>query len=444
MKKVLLSFLMLGAMTTVSLAQDDPAASLKAAKKNIQRYRDDPKDTKALEDARASIDAALKTDALLNDPKTAIKTLMTKADVYSELANADNTAAFLAQSTKQTFTPKYGDAAVQAVETYVKVLNTATASKSEKRDALEYLKQPVVCATNNGLIAFNAKKYADAYRAFMSAVAAKKATNGAKETSILDKPGEVEETKFNAALCAINAKMSNEAIALLEELRAVNYIQLDPKNNTPMNPAQIHKFLVDLYMKDGKKDKALATISEGKTKYPDDVDLGLSEINYYIGEGQLDKLEDKLEAAIKKDPKNVGLYTVKAKMYESLGEKYAKDGKTEDAAKAIEGAKLNYTRALEQDPKSFDALYGLGAIPFNKAAKISAEMKNLGMSKADQKRYDEIVAQMKVLFTEALPFFERADAVNDKDNGVVIALLKINETLGNSDKAKLYKQRLSK
>jgi tetratricopeptide (TPR) repeat protein len=440
MKKIVLSFLLLSAIVNVGVAQDDPAASLKAAKKSIQRYREDAKDDKALTDARASIDAAFKTDALLNDPKTATKALMAKGDIYSEMAAADNAAAIIAQTTKQKHEPKFGDAAVQAVETYTKVMQSATASKTDKKDALEYIVAPVIYATNSGLGFFNAKKYKDAYRAFNCALEAKKATNGAKDTKILDGAGAVEEIKYNAALSAINGEMQKEAVTLLEELRAIKYVQSPDGKNA----AQIHSLLAGIYMKAGEKDKSIAVINEGRLLYRDDQDLLLSEINYYIGEGQLNKLEDKLEEAIKKDPKNVGLYTVKAKMYEGLAENYNKEGKASDAATAMENAKTNYTRALEQDPKSFDALYNMGAMSFNKAAAITTQMNALGMSKADQKKYDELDLQMKKLFEDALPFFERADASKAGDQSVLLALFKINEKLGRSEKAAQYKKMMGK
>ena len=440
MKKIVLSFLLLSAITTIGTAQDDPAASLKAAKKSIQRYREDAKDDKALSEARTNIDAALKTDALLLDPKTATKALMAKGDIYGTLAEVDNTAAFLAQQAKLKHEPKFSDAAVQSVEAYIKVLQSATASKTDKKDALEYMGGPVMYATNSGLGFFNAQKYKDAYRAFNVALEAKKATNGAKDTKILEGAGAVEEITYNAALSAVNGDMPKEAITLLEELRAIKYVQ----SKDGKNPAQIHSLLSGLYMKAGQKDKGIAVINDGRLLYPDEQDLLLSEINYYIGEGQLNKLEDRLEEAIKKDPKNVGLYTVKAKMYEGLAENYNKEGKTTEAATAIENAKTNYGRALEQDPKSFDALYNMGAMAFNKAAAITSEMNKLGMSKADTKKYDELNLQMKKLFEDALPFFERADAVKTDDPSVLVALFKINEKLERAEKAAIYKKRMGK
>jgi tetratricopeptide (TPR) repeat protein len=369
-----------------------------------------------------------------------VKALMARADIYSELASADNTAAFLAQQTSQKFEAKYGDAAVQSVEAYIKVLAHPNAGKTDKKDAIEYMSPVVMYATNSGLGFFNGQKYKDAYRAFNVALEAKKATKDAKDAKILDGAGAVEEIKYNAALSAVNGEMPKEAIMLLEELRAVNYIQ----SKEGKNPAQIHSLLAGLYTKAGQKDKAMEVVGDGRKRYPDEQDLLLTEINYYIGEGQLNKLEDRLEEAIKKDPKNVGLYTVKAKMYEGLAENYNKEGKAADAAKAIENAKVNYTRALEQDPKSFDALYNMGAMSFNKAAAITAEMNKLGMSKAEQKLYEDLEAQMKKLFSEALPFFERAEGVKPEDPSVIIALYKINDKLGNTEKAKLYQKRMGK
>ena len=136
MKKILLSFLAVATMSTLVLAQTDPVADLKAAKKAYRNYLDDS-DVKSIETAREKIDAAFKTDALLNDPKQATKALMAKAEIYNELAKVDLLNYSAAQTKKEKFEFKYPDAGLPGTDAFLKIAASKTASKGDKKDALE-------------------------------------------------------------------------------------------------------------------------------------------------------------------------------------------------------------------------------------------------------------------------------------------------------------------
>ncbi len=434
MKKIILSLLAIGMLSNAALAQD-PAADLKAAKKAYRNYTDDPSDIKNIETAREKIDAALKTDALLNDPKQATKALVTRLEIYNELVKSEYIGLAAAQAAKQKYEYKYPTAPLAGAEAFLKLVNFATASKGEKKDAVESVTSIADILMRVSYTNYEKQKYADCFTGFGRLLDVKKAADAIGANKILENKELAADILFYTGLAAFQAENYE---------KAVEYLQQSAKNDykSQNGDGAVYHYMSQAYAKMKQNDKSLEIMNEGRKKYPADQSLIYDAINYYIGINQLDKLSDILEDAISKDPKNKTLYYVKGKMFEGLVESYGKEGKKEDAAKAKADAEIYYTKALDFDAKYFDALYSLGALNYNKAAAISGEMKNLGMSKADQKRFDELDVEMKKLFDVALPFFERAEAVNNTDIGTLTALKEIYTKKSDFAKSGEYKKRI--
>ncbi len=434
MKKIILSLLAIGMLSNAALAQD-PAADFKAAKKAYRSYIDDPSDVKTIETAREKIDAAMKTDALLNDPKQATKALMTKIEIYSELLKSEYVALAAAQVAKQKYTYKYPTAPLEGAEAFLKLANSPTASKSDKKDALESVGTIADILMRVSYTNYEKQKYNDCFMGFARLLDVKKAADAIGTNKILETKELADDILFYTGLAAFQAENYEKAI---------EYLQQSAKNNykSSNGDGAVYHYMSQAYAKLKQNDKSLEIMNEGRKQFPSDQNLIYDAINYYIGINQLDKLSTILEDAIAKDPKNKTLYYVKGKMFEGLVENYSKEGKKDDALKAKADAEAYYTKALDFDPKYFDALYSLGALNYNKAAAISSEMKTLGMGKADQKRFDELDVEMKKLFDVALPFFERAEAVNNADFSTLTALKEIYAKKGDFAKSSEYKKRV--
>ena len=92
----------------------------------------------------------------------------------------------------------------------------------------------------------------------------------------------------------------------------------------------------------------------------------ISLINLYLGAGKKNEAEKVLSDAIAVDPKNKELHYVVGTIYEGQ-ERY-------------DDAEAAYKKVLELDPGHSNALLGLGAVFFNKAANLNTKINDLAKS----------------------------------------------------------------
>ena len=157
----------------------------------------------------------------------------------------------------------------------------------------------------------------------------------------------------------------------------------------------------------------------------------------------MESLISKLEKAAQLDPNNVSIYVTLGQIYDKLYQ----DNAAKDPAKAEEDfnkAMSYYNQAVTRDPKSFDAIYSIGALWYNKAAAYSIELNELSndYTPAGTKKYDAKKAQMDETFVKALPFFQQAEELNPKDVNTLIALKEIYARQDKFDLVETYKKKL--
>ena len=70
------------------------------------------------------------------------------------------------------------------------------------------------------------------------------------------------------------------------------------------------------------------------------------------------------------------------------------------------------------------------------------EMNNLGMSKKDNARYDELDAQRKDLYKKVLPYLEKAMEVDPENKEIVKTAMNLYTNLDQQEKADALKDRL--
>jgi hypothetical protein len=105
-----------------------------------------------------------------------------------------------------------------------------------------------------------------------------------------------------------------------------------------------------------------------------------------------------------------------------------------------------YQQAMTKDAKSFDAVYSIGALWYNKAAAYSVELNALSSdyTPAGNKKYEAKKAQMDDAFTKSMPFFIQAEQLQADDINTLIALKEIYARQEKYDKVEEYKQKLEK
>ena len=170
------------------------------------------------------------------------------------------------------------------------------------------------------------------------------------------------------------------------------------------------------------KEEALRVVREAKPKFPNNSDLPKVEIGLLIDLKRVDEAKTGLEAAVKKEPNNKILHFY-------LG--YANQALNNNA-----DAKKNYEEALRIDPQYFEAQLYLSKLIYADAAAIKKEMASLGISAADKKKKFDLDKVLVEKLKAAIPYWEKAEKLNGKDQEVLDTLYSIYTDLGMEDQAK--------
>ncbi|PZD79258.1 lipopolysaccharide assembly protein LapB [Mesonia sp. K7] len=192
---------------------------------------------------------------------------------------------------------------------------------------------------------------------------------------------------------------------------------------------EIVKNIAIIYFQKGDNDKAFDAIQQARKQNPKDIGLMLAEAEIYSRANDLEKYNSILQEIIKLEPNNADLYY-------NLGISTSKSGDNEAAAKF-------YKKAIEINPEHTDAYINLASIVLAKEKPIIEEMNNLGMSAADNKRYEALQNERKEIYRSSLEYLEaakkRSKEGTDSYKGVVQTLYQIYSFLGEEEKAKALK-----
>ena len=196
---------------------------------------------------------------------------------------------------------------------------------------------------------------------------------------------------------------------------------------------EIVKNIALIYVQQGKNDIAIEAIKEARSIQPDDTSLILNEADLYIrisnnsddeSERNLyrKKFKDLMELAITKDPEN-GI------LYYNLGVISSEQGENDSALEY-------YKKAIEFKPDYVDAYLNLVAVILDGEQSIVDEMNNLGTSKKDNIRYDELKVERENLYKECIPFLEKLIEVSPTNIDALNTLKNIYGVLGENEKFK--------
>ncbi|HAE13066.1 MAG TPA: hypothetical protein DCG24_02480 [Bacteroidetes bacterium] len=296
---------------------------------------------------------------------------------------------------------------------------------------------------------------------------------------------------FNIGLTAYRIGNRDEAIDIFQKL--VNMKYKEP---------YVYQALAEMYAEDGKMQEAFDVIATGRKNYPNDEALIITELNFYLSQGKVEEIVDKLNEAIAVDPNNEELYFAKGNAYGELMKTAVIEGGSPsasvkaclgapDAMEAMEGkhegaevwtygkvkfvieegkvyeiegadkdikaltGKCNdrekynayfseavgaYRKAIDINPGNFDNYLNLGALYYNTAIEINKKMINLPLD-AD-KEYAELESRRNELYKEALPYFEKALEIDPENIPTMQALKEIYAKTNNFEKMKEIKAKL--
>lgn len=204
-----------------------------------------------------------------------------------------------------------------------------------------------------------------------------------------------DTTAFFYAGVAANADENYE--------QARSFMETYLKNGGKM--VEAYYVIINAYAVNNQKDKAIEIARQAKAKYPSDMEIPKLEIQFLLELNRINEAKAGLEEAVKSEPENFILHYYLAY--------------THFQSKDYENAKASAQRALQIDPKSFDAQVLLAKCYFVEAEKIKKEMAALGISEADKKKRFELDKVYVDKLKAALPYWEKAEQLNPSDTEVL-------------------------
>ncbi len=319
--------------------------------------------TNDVESAKKAIDAALANEKSNQWPKTYI----VAAKVYTALQKAgkDDKGVIKAY-----------DFYKKAIELDAKGNEKGKQKGKYKKDILFALTFFVSEMTNAAIEAFNKEDYETAYKAFEAVLAINDDI-----AKLEDKEGELPVDTaivYNCALAAYNAKNWENAEKYFKKTIDLGY-----------GGGDAVLLLNQVYINMNDSVKMGDNLQKGVELYPEDERILTSLIQYYLSSKHNEEALNYLNKAIEKDPENASYYYARGVLYESV-----------DKDKSVE----NYKKAIEIDPKMFNALFNLGVIYYNRG--VEEQNKANEMTNMDEYNKEKKIAEG--YWEQALPYLEKA------------------------------------
>jgi tetratricopeptide (TPR) repeat protein len=321
--------------------------------------------------------------------------------------------------------PLAADALNQAYEAYKKADELDTKGKFKNKSTTKTnIATLRGLFTNSGVKYFGEKKHA-------------KAVADLKKAIELDKyPKEKADTVFNTGLVTYYVGVIAQAGG--DKETAKKYFDICIAKG--YQEAAPYQALASLYKQMKQPKKELETLQAGFDKYPGSKEILVGFINYYLTSGQSDKALEKLTQAVKDNPENATFHYAIGTLYDTMvkdtTDKYTAEDKAANFKKAIN----SYKTAIDLKPGYFEALYNLGALHYNEAARILKAADKLGLKQV--KEFEAAQEKAKKQFELALPYMEKAHKANETDRSTLQTLVTIYHKLQKYDKKKEAQEKL--
>jgi tetratricopeptide (TPR) repeat protein len=379
-----------------------------AQKKNVQsasKYLNDARE--ALQDqdmvqaskdflgAKDYIDQASEHEDTKNDPKM----YLYKGQIYLEMA-----ALVALDSTNEAYAGLNSESMAEEGMADLKKSKEVDDRERYHSDVDNYCNKYRITLQNMGVAAYDEGKYAEATEALIGA-AQFGDVMGVKDSMLY----------YFGGLAAVQSEKWE-----LAELAFRNCV------NWKYNTAESVGFLATAMKNQGKQEEAEALLAKAVKENPQDVNVLIQQINFFIDTDRSKEAKEALQKAIDLDPDNTALVYTSGNIYEQLGQ-------FDDAQKA-------YERTLELDPDHTNAKFAMGGLFFNKGADLYNEGNKLPPS---DPKSTQMIEQSKEMFNKALPFLEAAAEAEPDDVIILQSLKAVYGKLGMVDKFKETKARIA-
>lgn len=382
------------------------------------------------------------------DPKQMSKFLYNKGLIYQRIA----------ASTNEDLRKSTPDAIDIAAESYLQLFDyeERMAKKRYSDDAIQPVMNLSSAINSRAFDKYGAQDFSGAAEDFMKAYNMKK------------NPGLGQYAKYDSTsyyYAAVNYSMAQDyenAVKIMKELLDMKYaghsytadviaadgsvapqafpnrqmmeqwIEMGKAQNPVIGPSmrpEIYSRLLQIYQTTEDMDNFNTTLQLAREEYPNEINFINIELQKYLDAEEYDKALNILEAAITSNPDNALYYYVKGFIYQT---------NVKDNEKALEA----YATATEKDPENFDSWFMSGVVWYDQGKATLDEMNQLGMSSAEQKKYEQLKGVKNDFFKKSIPYFEKAYVINSEDLETVKALWEVYRQLGDYEKVKEMKAKM--
>lgn len=358
-----------------------------------------------LDKAKEMIDAAAIHQETMNDAKT----WLYKGNVYINIA-------LTKEEKYKNLDPNALEVAYQAYQKSIELDKDFNAIGVKISNANIGLSLVADEYYNRGVTFYNAGSFDDAKKQFEIT----KKINGSKDTA----------ATFLIATCAL--KLNNVELA-------EKYLKELGNRKDYANP-QVFTMLTNIYA--SRKDTAsmLNVVKAGRKRFPENLELIISETNYYLLKGEYEKAKELLQQAIAKNPDKAELHYAIGANYDALAQDTSRS--MQDREKLVQESEKAYQKSIELNPKFFDAYFNLGALYFNQGVAIFNEANKLPVDKVAE--YEEAQKQYLAYWQKAMIPLEKANEIDPNDIYTINSLKEIYARLNMPEKLKVAMEYITK
>lgn len=361
------------------------AASGFSQKSNVRKAENALVDPVDLASAKSNIEAAMQ------NPETSKweKTYYVAGNVYYKFYESEETKRLKQESYSQAVKDEN---LVKAIDAYAKAGEYGMQpdekgkvkpkyQKEVKRNLEQYGKYLI----NEGLASYNAKDYKQAAKLWTKYLEVP--TYPVMAGVGMEKDTLYNEIKYYVVDAASRVpELKPLAIKSMEELRDAGYKE-----------ESMYEWLAGEYKDAKQMDKYVANLQNGMKKFPKNQFLMGSLINYYIESKKESEAVAYLDEAVKNDPKNAQYLSVKGNLLMNM--------------KKFDDAITAFNQAAAVDPNNASAYSGLGIVYVTKGEDINEKADDI----KDPKKYKAERARAKAEFEKAIPYLQKARALDPKD-----------------------------
>lgn len=239
--------------------------------------------------------------------------------------------------------------------------------------------------------------------------------------SFFDLAGEVDLTDttvhYNAGFLANDLGNTEDA------KRHFGYL-LDVEEYNKLNA---YYFMVQILSAEQDPEGAFDIITRGREDYPDDKVLAEYEIQLLLQLNKMDEAMAQIKEALQNDPENTGILLRSGYLKEQAGD--------------LDGALEDYKKSVEIDPEFYQGNFYTGALMLERARGILNELNSLS-DEEWEKRSESMGKEADGYYNDAIPYFERAVAVEPENTEVMTILFQIHTRLKNEAEAEKYNAKL--